>query len=211
MEDSAIISDCIALNTLRVTENFWLCPWCETFNENSATSQGEQCIACRQLKSSVVWKTVLGDEMLATIRNAYLLADFSCIANGVGERRVSQTDVKYVNTSLKIALAVELDLLDIYYCPSKDENGVRPTLGWRWPNKNYVSGVVLSQENKDGRKVFMYFPKSDEKNDKAVNLKFEKSFDPTKIKLAVGLFFDDEIRVDSRPRFIKYEVEGGSL
>jgi len=207
MGDGAIKVDFNSMKSLRATKNLWVCSWCETINENSAMSQGEQCIACRQLKSSRVWKQISTEQKSETIRNTYLSANFSNIADGIGNKLVAQTDSKYAKTALKIALAVELDLLDIYFCPSEDENGVRPTIGWRWPNVNYVSGVVLYQE-KDGRRQRYRIPRLSTDNRKARNLGFEKSFDPTDTKLEVRLFFDDESRVESGPRFINYEVEG---
>ena len=196
------------MNLARANVGLWQCEWCQTKNKVADSSDGERCIACRQFKGSPVWSKVGKEEQSEVIRHEYLSAEFIKIASAIGSETVIP-ESRYARSALGLALSIEIENLVICFNPVDRESGIWPLIGWVWPEANFVSGLTIYRESNDLRQRCR-IERNSNKDRKAVNLSFEKSFDPNAVSLELRLYFGKKDRVESRPRFIKYEMEGTS-
>lgn len=195
------------MNMARANEGIWQCNWCKIKNNTSQSSQGERCLVCRQFKGSPVWPEVGEEEQSESIRQSYLSADFISIANAIGSADITFSNSRYERNALEIALSSQLDSVEVYFCPRDEETGIRPSIGWVWPEANFIGGAILYREI-DARRQRCKIERSSHDKHKSVNLTFEKSFDATGVSLDFRFYYGKSNRVESRSRLIKYETDG---
>lgn len=195
------------MNLARANVGLWQCNWCQTKNNTSQSSQGERCLVCSHFKFSPIWSEVVKDEQSETIRQSYLSADFIGIANAIGSADITFSNSRYERNALEIALSSQLDSVEVYFCPRDEETGIRPSIGWVWPEANFIGGAILYREI-DARRQRCKIERSSHDKHKSVNLTFEKSFDATGVSLDFRFYYGKSNRVESRSRLIKYETDG---
>ena len=185
----------------------WLCKWCGTVNAFTGRKSDERCLACRKFRSSPVWTSASGADLLndEVVRNAYLLGHYEEVATAATNELLVSTQSRFVRDSIRLALTAELGSMASYWGYA-DESKSRLAMGWVWPQQPYVSGLTIHLE-RDGKRAKNSIDRKFGKNKMALNLEFEKALDPELMTLSVSLFYRKERKIETRPLEIMFSRE----
>lgn len=123
-------------------EELWECKWCGICGDASASIE-QACLACRKPRGLPVWVDEDAKLSIESFEDLLRCGQFGEVAEALTLGKVSSAMNRQMRDVMRVALAAELENLDVYLYPSEESGGTSSDMGWRWPDSPIVGGVML--------------------------------------------------------------------